>query len=58
MTAMVGVIVPVMIIIGTFIGSRLRYWSREAQGQVFIIHPIILWTGLKLCQKSESSFRI
>lgn len=34
MTVMVGVIVPVMIIIGTFIGNRLRYWSREAQGQV------------------------
>ncbi|XP_041379810.1 LOW QUALITY PROTEIN: mitochondrial potassium channel ATP-binding subunit-like [Gigantopelta aegis] len=34
MTALVGVVVPVMIIIGTIIGSGLRQWSREAQSQV------------------------
>ena len=34
MTALVGVVVPVMITVGTIIGSGLRQWSREAQSQV------------------------
>lgn len=34
MTGLVGVIVPVMIGVGTALGSVLRGWSQEAQAQV------------------------
>ena len=34
MTAVVGVALPVMVTIGTAVGSVLRKWSRKAQEQV------------------------
>jgi ATP-binding cassette subfamily B (MDR/TAP) protein 8 len=34
MTGMVGVVIPVMVAVGTIMGGVLRRWSREAQNQV------------------------
>ncbi len=36
MTGVVGVALPVMVVIGTVMGSVLRRWSRKAQEQVAI----------------------
>lgn len=36
MTAVVGVALPVMVGVGTIVGSVLRRWSRKAQEQVAV----------------------